>query len=202
MTVSKSMKELAQRGLECDHKIESMLNDIWREFETIEPTLAKKLAESFGSAEFAALMIIGRFKDQPSVLEELSTKPLSKDGLKNLLELSPKFVAQLKEGVAESVRGETTDYAFDDQIPLFTQAEQARKYYEQALVNIFRQLKEADSEMANAALELWEDENDAALYFATPTRGLGGKSPLEMLEKGDRKAVLDVIFRLEYGIFS
>ncbi len=195
------MRDLAQRGLECDHKIELMLSELWQEFETLEPTLAKELAESFGSAEFAALMIIGRFKGQPSILEELSAKPLTEEDIKNLIEPSPALVAQPKEGTAVSVCGETTDDEFDDQTSLFNRAEHARKQYEQALLGIFRKLREDDSEMANAALELYEDENNAASFLANPVRALAGKSALEVLENGDRKQVLDLIFQLEYGTY-
>jgi hypothetical protein len=202
MSVAPTIKDIAKRGLECDHKIEEMLSDIWREFEAIEPGLSKALAESFESAEFAALMIIGRFKDQPSVLETLSNKPLSQQDIENLLELSPKFVAQLKEGVAESVRGETTEYTFADQIPLSHQAEQARRVYERELVEIFHKLEKEDPEVATTALQVWEDVNKAATYLASPIQALAGKSPLEAVENGDRQAVIDLLFRIEYGIFS
>lgn len=202
MSTPQKMKDIAKRGLNLDHKIDTMLSDFWCEFTAIEPTLAKKLEKSFGSAEFSALMIIGRFKDPSSIIEGLPTNPLSEESINNILNLPSEFVAQLTQGITESARGETTDYEFDDQITLFKQAERARKQYEQKLVRIFRQLKEDDSEVASAALALWEDENDAANYLASPVRSLADKSPLEALEKGDRQEVLDLLLRLEYGIFS
>lgn len=197
-----TIKDIAKRGVEYDHLINQMLSDIWREFEAIEPNLAKALTESFGSTEFAALMIIGRLKDQPSVLEMLSNKPLSKEAIDHLLELSPKFIAQLKEGSMESVRGETTEYKFDEQIPLSHQAEQARKNYECDLVEIFHKLEKEDPEVATTALQVWEDVNKAATYLASPIKSLAGKSPLEAVENGDRQAVINLLFRLQHGVFS
>ena len=202
MSVLPTIKHIAKRGLKYDHLINQMLSDIWREFEAIEPNLAKALTESFGSTEFAALMIIGRLKDQPSVLEMMSNKPLSKEAIDHLLELSPKFIAQLKEGSMESVRGETTEYTFDGHIPLSHQAEQARKNYECELVEIFHKLEEEGPEVATTALELWGDVNKTATYLASPVQALAGKSPLEAVDNGDRQVVMDLLFRLEHGIFS
>jgi len=180
-----TMPVLAQHGLECDDKIERMLSDIWRAFETLEPILAKKLASSLGSAEFAALIIIGRFKGQPSILEALSTKPLSEDDIKRVFDLSPTFFTQKKEGP----------------VCLSHQANDVRKKYQNELVEIFKKLKEADPEIASAAFELWDNVDDAAEYLAMPVRGLSGKSPLEVLDDGDRDQVSRLINQLQHGSY-
>lgn len=199
---SLTIKDLAKRGLECEHSIGRMLSDIWKDFEAIEPTLAKRFAESFGSAEFAALMIIGRFKGQPSILEELSTNPLSEDDIKNFLERPFQPGAQPKESISESLHGEMTDSEPDDETSLFEQAERARGKYEQDLVGIFRKLKKVDSEVASLAMEVWDDEVDTSLYLASPVPVLAGKSPLEALKNGDRDEVISILYRIEYGIYS
>jgi len=180
-----TMSELAQRGLACEKKIDEMLDDIWRAFETLEPILAKWLVALFGSAEFAALMIMGRFKGQPSILEALSTKPLSEDDIKRVFDLSPTFFTQKKEGP----------------VCLSHQANDARKKYQNELVEIFKKLKEVDPEVASAAFELWDNVDDAAEYLAMPVRGLGGKSPLEVLDDGDRDQVLCLLYRLQHGSY-
>jgi len=180
-----TLSALAQRGLEYEKKIDEMLNAIWRAFETLEPVLAKQIEKSFGSAEFAALMIMGRFNDQPSILEMLSTKPLSEDEIKSHLDLSPTGVAPNKEAT----------------LSLSHQADDARKTYQNALVEIFKKLKEADPEIASAAFELWDNVDDAAEYLAMPMRGLGGKSPLEVLDDGGRDQVLRLIYQLQHGSY-
>jgi len=202
MDNSLTIKDLAQRGLECEHAIDRMLSDIWRDFEAIEPTLAKRFAESFGSAEFAALMVIGRFKGQPSILEELSTNPLSEDDIKNRLAQPPQFGAQLNESITESPHGEMIDSEPDDQTSLFERSERARAKYEQDLVEIFRKLKNVDNEVTSLAMEVWDDEVDASQYLASPVDALAGKSALGALKNGDRNEVLSLLSRIKYGIFS
>jgi len=180
-----TMSDLVHRGLECERKIDEMLDDIWRAFETLEPILAKRLAASFGSAELAALMIMGRFKGQLSLLEGLSTKPLSEDDIKRVFDLSPTFVTHKKEAP----------------VSLSHQANDARKKYQYALVEIFKKLKEVEPEIASAAFELWDNVDDAAEYLAMPVRGLGGKSPLDVLDDEGRDQVLRLIYQLQNGSY-
>jgi len=185
MDESLTMSDLAQRGVEYENKIDEMLDDIWRAFETLEPILSKQLEKAFGSAELAALMIMGRFKGQPSILEVLSTKPLSKDDIKRVFDLSPTFVTHKKEAP----------------VSLSHQANDARKKYQSALVEIFKKLKEVEPEIASAAFELWGNVDDAAEYLAMPVRGLSGKSPLEVLDDRRRDQVLRLLYQLQHGSY-
>lgn len=60
------------------------------------------------------------------------------------------------------------------------------------------------TEVLNAATELFEGSIDEAnQWLKTPTRGLGGRKPIEMLATAaESKAVLDLIGRLEHGVFA
>lgn len=55
-----------------------------------------------------------------------------------------------------------------------------------------------------AALELFEGDNEAAQeWIRHPVKGLGGRRPVDLVyTDDDTKTVLDLIGRLEYGVFS
>ncbi len=78
-------------------------------------------------------------------------------------------------------------------------AHQARTNYEFELVDIFKQLKVKDPEVASAVLALWEDSIKAAEFIAMPACGLAGKSPLQAIEDDARQNLLDLIGRMEHG---
>lgn len=60
------------------------------------------------------------------------------------------------------------------------------------------------TEVLNAANELFEGDTMAASqWLQRPARGLGGKKPIEMLAtSAESEAVLDLIGRLEHGVFA
>ena len=70
-------------------------------------------------------------------------------------------------------------------------------------------LGESDSlyrltEIANAAIELFEgDEDKARSWLNKSVKGLGNKRPIDMaITSAETEATIDLIGRLEYGIFS
>ena len=67
------------------------------------------------------------------------------------------------------------------------------------LVDIFKQLKVKEPEVASAVLALWEDPIKTAKFMAMPAFGLAGKSPLQAIEDGERQNLLDLIGRLDHG---
>jgi len=195
-----TLKELATRGLEYDQKINQMLIEMWDDLKTLEPELASAIESALGSAEFAALMTMGQVRGQPSFLEKLAdAAPVSSE---EMPEIWREFVAQATDNPMGLGREDFTEYQFDQDEPLSRKADRAKKDYEFALVEIFKELKTRDPEVAAAAFELWDDVVDAARFLAKPARGLGGKTPLEFIEDGQRKEVLELIYRLEYGIYS
>ena len=60
------------------------------------------------------------------------------------------------------------------------------------------------AEVLNAASELFEGDNERARqWLLNPVRGLGGRRPLEMIAtSAETEAVLDLIGRLEHGVFA
>lgn len=60
------------------------------------------------------------------------------------------------------------------------------------------------AEVLKAATDLFEGDRDAAnAWLNKPIRGLGGRRPMEMLAtSAETEAVLDLIGRLEHGVFT
>ncbi|GGF97994.1 MULTISPECIES: type II RES/Xre toxin-antitoxin system antitoxin [Cysteiniphilum] len=59
------------------------------------------------------------------------------------------------------------------------------------------------AEVYKSALNLFEGHDQKALHWLmSPVNGLGGRKPIEMLRtSAETKAVLDLIGRLEHGVF-
>ncbi len=196
---SQQIGSLARTGLEYSQQIDQMLMELWHEFKALEPDYAAMFEKALGSEILAALIISGRRDEQPSFLEELAQGSVSPEEIENSLQLGPVFVSQIKAGLQESERGEATEYPFDDSKALSEAAHQAQTNYEFELVDIFKQLKAKDPEVASAVLAIMEDPIKAAEFMAIPARGLAGKSPLQAIEDGERQVLLDLIGRLEHG---
>lgn len=193
-----TLKGLAKRGLEYDHKINQMLVEIWDELKAMEPEMAITIESALGSAEFAALMTMGRVKGQPSFLEKLANAaPISSD---DMPELWREFVSQATESPIGLRREGFTEYKFDQDELLSQSAERAKKAYGAALVDIFKELKTKDPEVAAAALDIWHDVADAAEFLTAPAAILNGQTPLVRIEDGRREDVLMLINGIKYGL--
>ncbi len=199
MSNSHDIARLAKVGVEYGQQIDQMLMELWHEFKALEPDYAAMFEKTLGSEKLAALVISGRRDDQPSFLEELAQESISPEEVENFLKLGPSFVSQIKTGLQESERGETTEYSFNTSEALSEAAHRARTNYEFELVDIFKQLKAKDPEVASAVLALLEDQIKAAEFMTMPACGLAGKSPLQAIEDGERQTLLDLVGRLEHG---
>jgi putative toxin-antitoxin system antitoxin component (TIGR02293 family) len=60
------------------------------------------------------------------------------------------------------------------------------------------------AEVLKAATDLFEgDQERACVWMSSPVRGLGGRRPVEMVAtSAEAEAVLDLIGRLEHGVFA
>lgn len=60
------------------------------------------------------------------------------------------------------------------------------------------------AEVFNAATELFEGDNERARqWLLNPVRGLGSRRPVEMIvTSAETEAILDLIGRLEHGVFT
>ena len=199
MSSAHDIGRLAKAGIEYSQQIDQMLMELWHEFKALEPDYAAMFEKALGSEKLAALIISGRRDEQPSFLEELAQGSIPPEEIESFLQLGPVFVSQIKAGLQESERGEATEYLFDDSKALSEAAQQARTNYEFELVDIFKQFKLKDPDVASAVLALWEDPIKAAEFMEMPARGLAGKSPLQAIEDGERQTLLELIGRLEHG---
>ena len=199
MTILPTMEDVASRGLKYDQEIDRLLGDVWRDFKALEPEIAALLESTFGAAELAALVIIGRVNNQPSFLEEFAEKNISKDNFINYLQKRLNISIQPTKQRLESESNEKTD---NTQGKLSQLANHARKNYENELLRVFEKLKKKELETASIVLEFLGDEMQAAEFMVTPAPGLGNKSPLQTIEDGKKQEVLDLIGRLENNISS
>jgi len=115
-------------------------------------------------------------KGQPSFLEKLASAELVSS--EDMPELWREFVLQATDSPLELGRESFTEYEFDSDEPLSRKAERAKKAHEAALVEIYKELKTKDPEVATAALDIWDDVADVAEFLATPSKILNGQMPL------------------------
>lgn len=85
---------------------------------------------------------------------------------------------------------------------LARKAEQQRRLFERQNEEILRKLRTIDKEVVSRARDVFDSRRDAAEWMTTHNRALAGATPLEALAKGERNAVLDVLGRIEYGVYS
>jgi uncharacterized protein (DUF2384 family) len=73
---------------------------------------------------------------------------------------------------------------------------------EARLTALLDRLDALDPELVRSTIEVFGDRHRAALWLARPNRGLGGISPYRVLAHDQRQAVLDVLGRIEHGVFG
>lgn len=67
--------------------------------------------------------------------------------------------------------------------------------YESSLLDIFKEVKARDIEIASATLDLWDDIADAAKFLSTPAKTLEEQMPLAFIEGGRREDILTLIIK-------
>lgn len=82
---------------------------------------------------------------------------------------------------------------------LATDVEHLQMHYWMRLEEFLRRLEALDPELANRAIEVWDDRADAALWLATVHPALK-TTPYRALAVGKRQAVLDLLARFQHGI--
>lgn len=73
---------------------------------------------------------------------------------------------------------------------------------EARLTALLDRLDALEPELVRSTIEIFGDRHRAALWLARPNRGLGGISPYRALAHGQRQMVLDVLGRIEHGVFG
>jgi uncharacterized protein (DUF2384 family) len=70
------------------------------------------------------------------------------------------------------------------------------------LAALLDRLDALEPELVRSTIEAFGDRHRAALWLARPNRSLGGISPYRAIASGQRQMVLDVLGRIEHGVFS
>ena len=70
------------------------------------------------------------------------------------------------------------------------------------LTALLDRLDALDPELVRSTIEVFGDRHRAARWLARSNRGLGGISAYRALAKGQRQTVLDVLGRIEHGVFG
>lgn len=78
----------------------------------------------------------------------------------------------------------------------------SQRSHERTLLRCFKKLQVIDPPLFERAIQTFDEEELAAMWFGDPIRVLGGVSPFEAIARGKRKAVLEILGRIEHGIYS
>ena len=65
----------------------------------------------------------------------------------------------------------------------------------------FSKLQQLDNDLAGLVLKVLGCEpSNAGYWLSQPAFGLGGASPIDLLARGQRQRVIDLLMRIKYGI--
>lgn len=81
-------------------------------------------------------------------------------------------------------------------------AELHQLQHERALLDLLDHLQQIDPEVAQRAVDVFDDNTNAAGWLASPVRSLGGLTPLQALAEGRREDVLTVLHQILHGIYA
>jgi uncharacterized protein (DUF2384 family) len=81
-------------------------------------------------------------------------------------------------------------------------ADRLEDVFQVGALAIFAQLRRSDPELVKSILQVWSDRKSAARWMVKPVAALGGISPLRAIARGQRDSVIQVLGRIEHGVFS
>lgn len=102
--------------------------------------------------------------------------------------------------MAKTISGEGGDWEI--LAALANDADTLNREREARLSALLDRLDVIDPEFVRSTIEVFGDRHRAALWLARPNRNLGGISPYRALAHDQRKAVLDVLGRIEHGVIG
>lgn len=94
------------------------------------------------------------------------------------------------------------DFAKDTVNAIAADVEAIQHEYAAKLSVILNRLEAIDPEVAKRTIELFDDRGDAAIWLASHHPCFHGLNPYQLIASGKRQDVLDVLGRVEHGIFS
>lgn len=77
-----------------------------------------------------------------------------------------------------------------------------QREYDAKLSAILNRLEALDPEVAKRTIELFDDRGDAAIWLASHHPCFHGLNPYQLIASSKRQDVLDILGRIEHGIFS
>ena len=81
-------------------------------------------------------------------------------------------------------------------------AELHQLQHERSLLELLDHLRDIDPEVAERAVDAFDDKTSAASWIANPVRSLGDIAPLQALAEGKREDVLRVLHQIMHGVYG
>ncbi len=81
-------------------------------------------------------------------------------------------------------------------------AERHQLKHERSLLDLLDNLRDIDPEVAERAVDVFDDKTGAASWLANPVRSLGDIAPLQTLAEGKREDVLRVLNQIRHGVYG
>lgn len=81
-------------------------------------------------------------------------------------------------------------------------ADTIQREHDAKLSAILNRLEVLDPEVAKRTIEVFNSRSDAAIWLASRHPCFHGLNPYQVVASGKRQDVLDVLGRIEHGIFS
>ena len=81
-------------------------------------------------------------------------------------------------------------------------AELHQLQHERSLLELLDNLRDIDPEVAERAVDAFDDKTSAANWLTSPVRSLGDIAPLQALAEGKREDVLRVLHQIMHGVYG
>jgi uncharacterized protein (DUF2384 family) len=94
------------------------------------------------------------------------------------------------------------DFAKDTVNAIAADVEAIQREYDAELSVLLNRLEALDLELAKQAIEVFGNRCRAAIWLAARRPCFHGLNPYQLIAKGKRQDVLDILGRIEHGIFS
>ena len=95
-----------------------------------------------------------------------------------------------------------SNFAEDTVNAIAADVEAIQHEYDAKLSALLNRLEALDPEVAMRTIEVFDDRHDAATWLASLHPCFHGLNPYQLIASGKRQDVLDVLGRIEHGIFS
>lgn len=84
---------------------------------------------------------------------------------------------------------------------LAADAAECQSQYAHCLRQTFVRFSALDQDLSSMAIRALGNEDAAAHWLASPLKTLGNATPLEAIGEGKRRQVVDILTRIEHGVY-